>query len=117
MKVSVSQLEVAAVDADLLAVGLCEGEDLPAEFAPARGAADAKGSFKKLTIVHPEQPDRVLVVGLGKREDLDAERSRIAAALAAKEAAKLGASSLAWAVPEHADRDAIAEGLVTGTIL
>jgi leucyl aminopeptidase len=117
MKVSVSQLEIAAVDADLLAVGLCEGEDLPAALASARGAADAKGSFKKLTVVHPEHPDRVLVVGLGKRDDLDAERARIAAALAAKEAAKLGASSLAWAVPEHADQGAIAEGLVTGTIL
>jgi leucyl aminopeptidase len=117
MKVSVSQLEFAAVDADLLAIGLCEGEDLPAELASARGAADAKGSFKKLTVLHPEQPTRVLVVGLGKRVDLDAERARIAAALAAKEAAKLGATSLAWAVPEHGDRDALAEGLVTGTIL
>jgi leucyl aminopeptidase len=117
MKVSVSQLEIAAVDAGLLAVGLCEGEELPAELASAPGAADAKGSFKKLTVTYPEQPGRVLVVGLGKREDLDAERTRIAAALAAKEAAKLGATSLAWAVPEHADRDALAEGLVTGTIL
>ncbi|HEY2335398.1 MAG TPA: leucyl aminopeptidase [Solirubrobacterales bacterium] len=117
MKVSVSQLEIAAVDAGLLVVGLCEGEDLPAELASARGAADAKGSFKKLTIVHPEQPGRVLVVGLGKREDLDPERARIAAALAAKEATKLGVTSLAWAVPEHADQGALAEGLVTGTIL
>jgi leucyl aminopeptidase len=117
MKVSVSQVESAAVDAGLLVVGLCEGEQLPAELASARGAADAKGSFKKLTIVHPEQPGRVLVVGLGKREDLDVERARIAAALAAKEAGKLGVASLAWAVPEHANRDALAEGLVTGTIL
>lgn len=117
MKVSVSQLEIAAVDAGLLAIGLCEGEELPAELASAPGAADAKASFKKLTLVHPEQPGRVLVVGLGKREDLDAERARIAAALAAKEARKLAATSLAWVVPEHADRDALVEGLVTGTIL
>jgi leucyl aminopeptidase len=117
MKVSVSQLELAAVDAGLLAVGLCEGEELPAELASALGAADAKGSFKKLTVVHPEQPSRVLVVGLGKREDLDPERARIAAALAAKEAGKLGVASLAWAVPEHGARETIAEGLVTGTIL
>jgi len=117
MKVSVSQLEIAAVDAGLLAVGLCEGEQLPAELASARGAADAKGSFKKLSIVHPEQPDRVLVVGLGKREELDAERARIAAALAAKEAGKLKLASLAWLLPEHPDRGALAEGLVTGTIL
>jgi leucyl aminopeptidase len=117
MKVSVSQFEIAAVDAALLAVGLCEGEELPAELASAPGAADAKSSFKKLSILHPEKPGRVLVVGLGKRKDLDAERTRIAAALAAKEAGKLAATSLAWAVPEHADRDALVEGLVTGTIL
>jgi leucyl aminopeptidase len=117
MKVSVSQAELAAVDAGLLAVGLCEGEELPAELASARGAADTKGSFRKLTVVHPDQPARVLVVGLGKRGDLDAERARIAAALAAKEAGRLGVNSLAWAVPEHADRDALVEGLVTGTIL
>ncbi len=117
MKVSVSQLELAAVDADLLAIGLCEGEELPPELSSSPGAADAKSSFKKLTVVYPDQPGRVLVVGLGKREDLDAERARIAAALAAKETGKLGATSLAWVVPDHADRDALAEGLVTGTIL
>jgi leucyl aminopeptidase len=117
MKVSVSQADLAEVDAGLLAVGLCEGEELPAGIASARGAADAKGSFKKLTVVHPEQPGRVLIVGLGKRGELDAERTRIAAALAAKEAGRLSVASLAWAVPEHADRDATTEGLVTGTIL
>jgi leucyl aminopeptidase len=116
MKVSVSQNELAAVAADLVAVGLCEGEELPGELASARGAADAKGSFKKLATIHPEQPARVLVAGLGKREDLDAERLRVAAALVAKEAGKLSAGSLAWVLPEG-DAEALAEGIVTGTIL
>src|SRR5689334_17503423 len=98
MKVSVSQAQVPDVDADLLAIGLCEGEELPSELASARGAADAKGGFKKLATIHPEQPARVLVAGLGKRDDLDAERLRVAAALVAKEAGKLGVSSLAWAL-------------------
>ncbi len=117
MKVSVSQNELATADADFVAIGLCEGEELPAELASARGAADAKGSFKKLAMIHPEQPVRVLVAGLGKREDLDAERLRVAAALVAKEAGKLSAGSLAWALPEGDDADALAEGIVTGTIL
>jgi leucyl aminopeptidase len=117
MKVSASQNELAAVDADLVAIGLCEGEELPAELASARGAADAKGGFKKLTTIHPEQPTRVLVAGLGKREELDAERLRVAAALAAKEAGKLGVASLAWALPEGDDAEVLAEGIVTGTIL
>ena len=117
MKVSVSQNEPAAVDADLVAVGLCEGEELPSELASARGAADAKGSFKKLATIHPEQPARVLVAGLGKREDLDAERLRVTAALVAKEAGKLSVASLAWVLPEGDDAEALAEGIVTGTIL
>ncbi len=115
MKVSVSQIEVSAIDADLLVVGLCDGEQLPPELAAARGAADAKGSFKKLTILHPERPTRALVVGLGKRDELDAERARVAAALGAKEAAKLEAMSLTWVVP--GEDDELVEGLVTGTIL
>ncbi len=117
MQVSVSQSQIPQVDAELFAVGLYEGEDLPAELASAPGAADAKGTFKKLAVLHPESPARVLVAGLGKREELDAERARIAAALVAKEAASLEVGSLAWALPESDDDAAIAEGLVTGTIL
>ncbi|HXR31129.1 MAG TPA: leucyl aminopeptidase [Solirubrobacterales bacterium] len=117
MNVAVSQVEVPAVDAGLLAVGLCEGEELPLELASAPGASDAKGGFKKLAMLHPERPTRVVVVGLGKREDLDAERLRIAAALVAKEAAKLALSSIAWVLPESANDEALTEGIVTGTIL
>ncbi|HWA54057.1 MAG TPA: leucyl aminopeptidase [Solirubrobacterales bacterium] len=117
MKVSVSQSEIPAVDADLVAIGLCEGEELPGELAAAPGAGDAKGGFKKLAMVHPERPARLLVAGLGKREELDAERLRIAAALVAKEAKRLSAGSLAWALPESDDAEALAEGIVTGTIL
>jgi leucyl aminopeptidase len=116
MKVSVSQATLPEADAELLAVGLCEGEELPAELASARGAEDASGGFKKLTTVHPERPGRVLVAGLGKPEELDAERLRIVAALVAKEAAKLRVSSLAWALPT-ADDTTLADGVVTGTIL
>jgi leucyl aminopeptidase len=116
MKVSVSQAAIPEVDAELLAVGLCEGEELPAELAPAPGAGDAQAGFKKLAMLHPERPGRVLIVGLGKREELDAERARVAAALAAKEAARLKVGSLTWALPSGED-DALAEGLVTGTIL
>jgi leucyl aminopeptidase len=117
MKVSVSQNELAAVEADLVAIGLCEGGELPGELASARGVTDAKGGFKKLSTIHPERPARVLVAGLGKREDLDAERLRVLAALVAKEASKLSTASLAWVLPEGDDAEALAEGIVTGTIL
>ncbi len=117
MKVEVRQIEIPEVDTDLLAVGLYEDEELPAELVETEGADDAKGGFKKLTLLRPEQPGRVLVVGLGKREEMEAERARVAAALATKEAAKFEAVSLSWLLPESSDDTAIAEGLVTGSIL
>ncbi len=117
MKTDVRQIEIAAVDADLLVAGLYEGEELPAELAAAPGAADAGGSFEKLSLLHPERPGRALVVGLGKREECDPERFRIAAALAAKEAEKLEAASLAWLLPDSGDDEATAAALLTGTVL
>jgi leucyl aminopeptidase len=117
MKVEVSQSELSAVAADLVAVGLYEDGSLPAELDGAPGAVDAKGAFKKLSLLYPQSPARVLVVGLGKREEAEPERLRVAAALAAKRAGQLEAGSLAWALPESADDAAAAEALVTGTIL
>ncbi len=111
------QSELHEVDAELAVVGLFEGEELPAALADAPGAADAGGRFQKLALLHPERPARVLVVGLGKRDEMDAERARVAAALAAKEAGRVEATSLAWALPRSEDDAATAEGLVTGTIL
>jgi leucyl aminopeptidase len=117
VRVEVVQTPAADSGADLLVVGLYQGAELPAELATALGAGEAKGSFQKLRLLHPDRPARVLVVGLGKREDADAERIRIAAAVAAREAAKLEATSLAWTLPESSDDEATAAALVTGTIL
>ncbi len=118
MKVAVTQQGVTEVEADLLVVGLFQGEELPGDLAGAAGAADARGGFKKLSVLHPERPGRALAVGLGKREEMDAERARVAAALAAQHAGRVEATSVAW-LPPDADGDAgeIAAGIVTGTIL
>jgi leucyl aminopeptidase len=117
VKVQVRQSELAAVEADLLVLGLYEGNSPPAELASAAGVDAVKGSFKSLSAVFPVAGPRVLVVGLGKREDADAERLRVAAAVAVREAKRLEAASLAWLLPDLADADAAAEALVTGTIL
>ena len=117
MRVVVVNEDLAAVDADLAVVGLLDGEELPQALAGARGAGDAKSSFKALTMLHPEAPARVLIVGLGKRDDLDPERLRRAAAVAAKEARRLELTSIAWALPETDDDPAAAAALVTGTTL
>jgi leucyl aminopeptidase len=116
MKIEVTQRELGEVDADLLAVGLLEDGALPAELADAAGAAAAKGSYKRLSTLLPGG-GRVVVAGLGKAEDLGAERLRVAAALVAKEAGALAARALAWELPEGIDAAAAAEAIVTGTVL
>jgi leucyl aminopeptidase len=117
MKVGVTDNEPTAIDTELLVVGLFEGGALPEPLATAGGAGDAKGKFKSLTTLHPGSAGRALVVGLGEREELDAERLRRAAAVAAKEAARLELSSIAWVLPPGAEEAASAEAVVTGTIL
>ena len=118
MRVDVSPKSYEQIDTELVVVGLFDGGELPeGRLGWTPGVAHAKGEFKKLTILTPDEPWRALVVGLGKREEMEPEKARVAAALAAKEAARLEARRLAWLLPEGGDTEAIVEALVTGTIL
>src|SRR5215218_2505254 len=117
MKVEVRQSEPRVTLVDLLVVGLYEGDPEPAGIGIVPGTQKAKGTFKKLTLLHPDDPQWLLIVGLGPREEIDPERLRVAAALAAKEAGRLEATSIAWTVPESEDAASAADALVTGTIL
>ena len=117
MKVSLSETPLADVEADLVATFLFEGDELPSELADARGADDVEGGYRKSFLVHPDKPERVAVVGLGKREDFEPERARVAAAIAAAAAAKRKATSLALVVPESEDDAANAAALTEGAIL
>jgi len=117
MNVVVSQESLPEVAADLLVVGLYEDSALPDELSGAPGAEDTKGAFKQLTLLRPERPSRVLVVGLGKRDEIDSERLRVAAAVAAKEALRLKVSDIAWSLPDSDDEEAATVAIVVGTIL
>src|SRR4051812_15271371 len=117
MKVEVKQVELADAGVDLAVVGLLEGAELPAPVPAAAGADAAKAGFEKLTLLRPDGFPPVLVVGLGASDELDSERLRVAAAVAAKEAGRLEARSIAWEMSEFADDGAAARALVTGTIL
>jgi leucyl aminopeptidase len=59
---------------------------------------------------------RWLVVGLGRREELDGERARAAAAAVVARARELGTRTLCWEAPHHAGDDVVA-ALVEGTVL
>jgi leucyl aminopeptidase len=117
MKVEVKPVELDEAGVDLAIVGLLAGGELPAGIAEAPGATGAKGGFKKLSLLRPEGFPPVVVVGLGKPDELDAERLRVAAAVAAKEAGRLEVASAAWTLPKGLDSDGAAEAVVTGTVL
>lgn len=117
MRVEVADKPLSEVDADLLAVLLFEGDELPEPLAGAPGSEDTRGEYKKTAIVHPPEPRRALVVGLGKRDDFEPERARVAGALAARSASSMEATSLALAGPDWEDRKAVATAMVEGAIL
>jgi leucyl aminopeptidase len=121
MQVEFAAKPLAELEAGLHAVAVFDGEDLPAPYRDAPGAGDVKGSFKKLTLLRPgDGPERLLAVGLGKRQELSAERLRVAAALAAGEAGRYRLDSVGWEVPAGEGAPASAErgaALVEGTIL
>jgi leucyl aminopeptidase len=100
-------------------IGLFEGERLADErLQRLVELGEAKAGLKKVAVAHEDAPGggqrRVLIAGLGKREEFDAERARVAGAAAAGRAKELGAVSLSWAAPEG---DGVAAGLVEGTLL
>jgi leucyl aminopeptidase len=105
------------LDTDLVALALAEGDELPEAIRDAPGAAEARPGFKKLALVYPERPARVLIAGAGASEDIDLERLRVLAALVAKRAGDLEARSLAWAVGDGPDAAERGAALVEGTIL
>jgi leucyl aminopeptidase len=117
VRIELSDTSATDVQADLLCLGLFSGEELPAPFAEAPGAEDAEGKFKSLTVLRPQsgtETKRVLVVGLGDRDDFTTERARVAGALGVRQAARVRAGSVAWACPTEGST---AAGLTAGSIL
>jgi leucyl aminopeptidase len=105
--------------ADTRVIGLFEGDTL-ADPALQRlvELGEAKAGLKKVAVAHEDAPGggqrRVLIAGLGKREEFDPERARVAAAAAATRAQELGAVSLSWAAPAGGG---VPGALVEGTLL
>jgi leucyl aminopeptidase len=106
--------------ADTVAVGIFEGEDVAhdLEGAPLQALLDsgeAKRGFKKLAMTHAGGL-RWLLVGLGSRDEFDAERARLAAAVAHGRVKETGARVLCWELP-HKVGDEVAAGFVEGTVM
>ncbi|MGH2985469.1 MAG: leucyl aminopeptidase [Solirubrobacterales bacterium] len=117
MELEVVSAGLEELDTDLVALAFAEGDELPEAIRDAPGAAAARPGFKKLALLYPERPARVLVAGAGDPEDVDLERLRVLAALVAKRAGALEAKSLAWALGDDPDAPERAAALVEGTTL
>jgi leucyl aminopeptidase len=119
--VEVTSEPLESIEADLHALGLFEGDELPGAFRDLPGAQDAAAGFRKLALLRPGAERRLLVVGLGKREDLGPERLRVAAALAVNEASRHAGRRIAWALPEPprgaVGAEALTAAVVEGTVL
>src|SRR5829696_10165461 len=105
--------------ADTRVVGVFEDEKLtdPA-LQRLVELGEAKPGLKKVAVAHEDAPGggqrRVLIAGLGKRDEFDAEGARVAAAAAAGRAKELGAVSLSWDAPAG---EGVAAALVEGTLM
>ena len=62
--------------------------------------ARRKGGLRKLAVTHAGGR-RYILVGLGKRDDFDAEGARLAAAAVVGRAKELGTRVLCWELPHH----------------
>jgi leucyl aminopeptidase len=121
VNVEVTEQPLDAVDADLHVIGLAQGEELDASYRDLPGAADVRPAFRRHVLLRADRPRRLLVVGLGKREELDAERLRVAAAIAVQQAGQYEAARLAWQLPDPSGSagtsEELAGGIVDGTVL
>lgn len=120
MRIAATTEAPLATDADTIAVGVFEGEDVAHDVAGGTlqkllDRGEARRAFKRVAVAHAEDR-RWIVAGLGAREDFDAERARIAAATVHARAREVGCKALCWEVPHHVE-DAVVAGLVEGTVL
>ena len=98
--------------ADTRVVPLFEGDSLDDPALQALvDSGEAKAGSGKVAVAH-QDGKRVLIAGLGKRDELDAETARTTGAAVAGRARELGTRSLSWAVPKDAGGP-----LVEGTLL
>ena len=108
-----------ATGADTIAVGLFEdqvsGDTGHGVIDALIRKREALPKFGHLAVAH-EHGHRLIVVGLGDRDEFGPERARRAAATVHRRAGELSSRTLCWIVPPPA-RAEVVRGLVEGTLL
>ena len=135
MNITIRTDEAAAASTPLLVLFHFQDDDEPAGAAAAVDEArngllsrilnrgDFSGRAGQAAVVYPEDPaapaERVLVAGVGKREDADAEALRRAMGSAVRKAEELRVDELTAALPHGLEesRSTVARALVEGAVL
>ena len=116
MRVRATTDAPAVTGADTIAVGIFEGEkiahDVDGVLQALVDSGEARPALRKVAVTHAGGR-RYVLAGLGRRDDFDAERARVAAAAVAGRARELGTTALCWEVPHHVEPP----GFVEGTLL
>ena len=123
MEIIVQTGDLLREAADLAVLMAFEDAELPAEVADLIEPADFTGRAKQTLLVYPRgaaAPRRLLLVGLGKRDEATPDGVRQAAATAAQRAKELQVAAFTIApaadlpAPPAAAAQALAEGLALG---
>jgi leucyl aminopeptidase len=115
--------EILRTPTGLAVIPIFEEEPLPTELSQLIEPADIRGRARQTALLYPRgsvTPQRILLVGLGRRDALDAEGMRQFGALAVKQAHdlqqdELGIGFPATDLPVATAAQALAEGLALGT--
>jgi leucyl aminopeptidase len=120
MDVSATTAAPADTGADTIAVGIFKDEGVAHDVdgGALQGlidAGEAKRGFRKLAVMHAQRR-RYVLAGLGRRDEFDPERARVAAAGVQRRAAELSTRHLCWELPHHVS-DLHAQAFVEGTAM
>src|SRR5262245_20445526 len=123
MEITVKTGNVLQEPSELAMLGCLEDSSLPGEVAGLLEPPDFTGKAKQTLLLYPRgavAPRRLLLVGLGKRESVNVEVVRQAAATAVKAARELRVPAVTFGVsgelplPADAAGQALAEGIALG---
>ncbi len=125
MNITLNAAPFDKIDADAIAVLLRDGEDGPAELAGFAGwiaalkdSGEFTGKKNELSVLHAPQglaAKRLVIVGGGKRDELDGQAFRRVVAAAVRTLKQKGVKSLAWKLEKTGDAEAAVEAALLGS--
>ena len=120
MQVESTNKQMYEIDCDVFCVGIFEDIDTPGwideRATKLIDSGVARADEGKITTLHGDE-HHTLLVGLGKKDEFDVEKARVASANVRGDAERAGAGTLCWAVPDNVPQTDVAAALVEGLML